>query len=222
MVFILSLCTFCLRSCLPVLLPSLFHHVCVVLLEDHLYQTFKPFQRGTDPIKMHIFTACLYISVGINWQLLKNGLLPMPVLPAKGWKRALWKGREARIPARDPLESCEQSASLHPHRSRRYLSPHLCPHFLLFTSSLNNSRDLSLQPYVTVTAVRWSSLTGVITAPPATCKAHLFHLDTDKFKNLFKNINPLSCVIGVCWRWITIAPGMAHTATASLFTPSCT
>lgn len=75
-----SLCSVLLRSRLPLLLPPLVHHVCVVVLEDHLYQTFKPFQRGTGPGKK----ASLYISVGRNRRWLKNGLLPVPVLPAEG------------------------------------------------------------------------------------------------------------------------------------------
>lgn len=33
-------------SCLLDILPPLLHHVCLVLLEDHLHQTFKPLQRG--------------------------------------------------------------------------------------------------------------------------------------------------------------------------------
>lgn len=187
MFFTLSLCVTLLRSCVPVLLSSLFHHVCVVLLEDHLYQTFKPFQRGTEPKKkMNIFTACPHIYVGNNCWLLNNGILPTPVLPAKGWKRALWKGRETRIPARNPLESCEQSASLHPHRSRRYLQSRPYPNVLFFKLFLHHKCDLSLQPSVTVTAVRLSSLTGVITAPPATCKADLFHLDLVTFLTISK------------------------------------
>lgn len=144
--------------------------------------------------------VCTFLLAIID-DYLKNCLLPTPVLPAKGWKRALWKGREARIPARDPLESCQQSATLHPHRSRRYLQSRPCPNVLFLKLSPNHKRDLSLQRSVTATAVRLSSLTGVITAPPATCKAYLFHLDVAQFSpftKLYKNICNSSILCGRC------------------------
>lgn len=46
-VYTLTLCLMFPSSCLPDLLPPLFHHVRVVLLEDHLHQAWQPLQRGT-------------------------------------------------------------------------------------------------------------------------------------------------------------------------------
>lgn len=77
------------------------------------------------------------------------------------------------------------------------LVTHPCPKLLFLKLTLNHNRDLSLQRSVTVTAVRWSNLTGVITAPPATCKAYLFHLDGGTFLTIpkpFQSYNsPVLC-----------------------------
>ena len=59
-------------SRLPDLLPPLFHHVCMVLLEDHLHQACKPFQRGT---RFSILPACLvilHVNIKSTWWLLKH------------------------------------------------------------------------------------------------------------------------------------------------------
>lgn len=47
LLLVLTLCLTFPSSCLPDLLPPLFHHVCVVILEDHLHQACQPLQRGT-------------------------------------------------------------------------------------------------------------------------------------------------------------------------------
>lgn len=65
-------------------------------------------------------TSPRYPLVG-NPLLKSDFFFPTPVLPAQGWEGALWEGREARVPAGDPVESRHQSASVHPHRSWRYV-----------------------------------------------------------------------------------------------------
>lgn len=69
---VLTLCLMFPCSRLPDLLPPLFHHVCMVLLEDHLHQACKPFQRGT---RFSILPACrviLHVNIKSTWWLLKH------------------------------------------------------------------------------------------------------------------------------------------------------
>lgn len=66
-----------------------------------------------------------------------------------------------------------------------------------------------LQPSDTVTAVRSSNQTGVITAPHVTCKTPSQAGLTKVFGNYSQSSFLFSrgCMAGVCWRWTTIVPG---------------
>lgn len=81
-----------------------------------------PPKRYNNQKSLQIQAHSLYMSVIPCWHKKKNCFSFTPVLPAQTWEGALREGREARVPARDPLESRHQSASVHPHRSWRYIS----------------------------------------------------------------------------------------------------
>lgn len=103
---------------------------------------------------------------------------------------------------------------------------------LQFTILSHNNTDISsdqirifffFQQFVTVTAVKLSSLTVVITALRATCTFFVVDLAWDKMRCLFFSVyldshvtSPSSiffflCFVGVCWRWTTIVPGTLPT-----------
>ncbi len=117
-------------SCLPDLLPPLLHHVCMVVLEDHLHQTCQPLQRGTIT-HSSATSALFYMSVTVWWHKVglnasKSLFVFAPVLPAQGWEGALREGGEARVSAGDFVEGCHQPAPVHPHRSWRYVTMCVC------------------------------------------------------------------------------------------------
>lgn len=132
--------------------------------------------------------VCNPLSKSVSWMhFLKKQIYLLlffssaPVLPAQGWEGALWEGGEARVPAGDPVESCNQPASVHPHGSRRYVCPNVNENEFCLSAPPRRSRPLTryccvgmTQRSVTATAVKLSSQTGVITAPRATCKNTLF------------------------------------------------
>lgn len=80
----------------------------------------KPANPSKEVQWAHSVCAAIKSIWWIYFSFYKKNLFT-PVLPAQGWEGTLWEGREARVPARDPVESCHQSASVHTHRSRRYV-----------------------------------------------------------------------------------------------------
>lgn len=154
----------------------------------------------TNHIKSNIsLTPTFCYEVGVMNLRFKNKLCHPAfitvVLPSQMWEGTLWERGKARVSAGDPLESSQQSASLHSNRRWRYV---LCRTwcfsemglvclFVSLSFSLSISFFLSVvaavwingmllfsceQQSVTVTAVKLSSQTDVITARHVTCKTH--------------------------------------------------
>lgn len=191
MLSVLTLCSVFPSSCLPDLLPPLFRHVCMVLLEDHLHQACQPLQRGTitrfsktSPLSMHVYTQLLTWGRPDGCNFVKICLFhsssAFPRLRRSVMRRKRGQSPNRRsygelppvflcTPAQEPEVRLSRVSKCETVRVRMNLSA--CLHPLCLSCSVTRHRCVDMmQQSVTVTAVKLSSLTGVITAPRVTCK----------------------------------------------------
>ncbi len=55
-------------SCLPGRVSCVVHHVCVVVLENHLYKTKHPFQRGTAGKKQTVYIRIILCTIVVKME----------------------------------------------------------------------------------------------------------------------------------------------------------
>lgn len=186
-------------SCLPDLLPPLLHHVCMVLLEDHLHQACQPLQRGI----ITQFTTIVLLSLSLpvsaislfQWSncnlyfLKKMCAAPLPSSFAyQRLRRRVMKRRRGQSPSRrscgelPPICLCIPAQApevlLHSHMSVR-INVSVLKSFPFWQDHCVTM----MQQSDTVTAVKLSSRTAVITAPRVTCKR--LNTDWENFSSFF-------------------------------------
>lgn len=106
--------------CFPPVVYLIFFHLSFIMFVWSYWKTIftKPASPSKEVKWPHYPNLCLQCP---KRQLDVTVLFAPPVLPSQSWEGALREGREARVPAGNPVESSHQSASVHPHRSWRYV-----------------------------------------------------------------------------------------------------
>lgn len=154
-------------SCLPDLLPSIFHHVCLVLLEDHLHQTFKPHQRGIYWPNQALWNSSPRTAFQ-TFSFLSSSACPR--LTRSATRRRRGRSRNKRSCGGLPT-LCPCTPAQEPEVCAAHVS-HIAPDGVI---SWPYSCCVTVaQQSATVTGAKSSSQTGVITAPHVTCKKSFF------------------------------------------------